>query len=489
MRVVTIDTTVLSGGASPDSESLALLIVPDGQAADGAYVLAPTGADRFRRYSSSAAVAADFGAASEIAIAAGRYFSQPGGPSDLLIARWNKSVATARTYGGAPSFAPGGAAGKVAVDGADVNIPFVVGDNTESKVAARIQTALAASVAGTTVAYNATRKRYEINWGAGSPTIGAGAAGDVAVALGFDDSVAGFQAFAATAVGSIAAAASAMRGLNSGWRWVGMGYDATAAANTANAKALIAWASGQGITNVQAVTEGVGAGEAAAVDDDTVSRAAIAAASDNVACIVTKGADHKAMAAIGAVSGVNYAAADSVRTLALQTLVGCAVDVWTETELARLDAKRANYYIDEHGIGVLFPGVTTGATWEYVDTAAWVNWFRSALGLELFNETKRRRVPQSSAGIARLAGAIGRAAEVGVVNGGIAENTQLGTAATQTLRRLSGDPDATGLLPLGYAIFSGPLSQRRGRKTPPQYLLTRYTGAFHEVDLQLIVET
>ena len=231
------------------------------------------------------------------------------------------------------------------------------------------------------------------------------------------------------------------------------------------------------------------ASEAAVADTNSVSRAAFDAGSDNVACVVTKVADHKAMSVIGAMSGVNYRAADSVRTAALQSLTGCVTDAWTDTEIARLDAKKANYYIEEHGVGIVFPGVTTGTDWEYIDTAAWIDWFQGSLGLELFNETRRRRVPQSDEGLARLASAMGRSAELGVLNSGIAENTQLGTAATQTQRRLANDPDLTGLLPQGYEIYTGPLSQRQGRKTPPLYLLTRYTGAFHQVDVQLIVET
>ena len=492
MRVIKIDTTVLSGGASPDTEKLALLIAQDGKAGDGTLVLAPDGADRYRRYSSSGAVATDFGATSKVGLAAGAYFRQ-GIPSDLLIGRWNENAEDARSYGGAPTGVPGagvlGQTSAVAVDGADVDVDFVAADDTEAEIADRLETALAAEVAGTTVTYNSTRKRYEITWGAASHTIGEASADDAAVALGLDDSVAGFFELDSTMDEDLADAATALQTLSGLWRWVTVAYGDSTADDTANAKDLITWAANQTPTEIQAVVEGRDASEAAAVDANSVSRAASDASSDNVACIVTKTLQNKAMSVIGSMSGVNYQAADSVRTAALQSLNGCSPDSWTDTEIARLDAKRANYYVEEHGVGIVFPGVTTGTDWEYIDTAAWINWFQGSLGLELFNEIRRRRVPQSDEGLARLSSAMGRSAELGVLNGGIAENTQLGTAATQTQRRLANDPDLTGLLPQGYEIYTGPLSQRQGRKTPPLYLLTRYTGAFHEADVQLIVET
>ena len=147
---------------------------------------------------------ADFGRTSEVAKAAAAYFSQEGGPSDLLISRWNKAAVSARTYGGKSAAVPA-AAGKVAVNGVDVNVPFVAGDDDTVKTAARLQNALAGAVAGTNVAYDAARGRYEISWGgATSPTIGEAGANDVAVALGLDPSISGFSAIPATEVETIA---------------------------------------------------------------------------------------------------------------------------------------------------------------------------------------------------------------------------------------------------------------------------------------------
>ena len=99
--------------------------------------------------------------------------------------------------------------------------------------------------------------------------------------------------------------------------------------------------------------------------------------------------------------------------------------------LANLDAKQGNYYITEHGVGIVYPGKTTGASWEYVDTASWIHWIQGYLGQAIFNELRRGRVPKTQDGLARITGAVGEAAEAGVLNGGIAENTQLGNAATQ----------------------------------------------------------
>lgn len=489
MRIVHIDTTVLSGGASPVSESLALILVPDGLDATGQVVLDPDGVDRFRRYSSVAAVETDFGATSPASLAAGAYFRQSGGPADLLIGRWNLTAARGITSGGTVTGTAGsgifGAGAKITLDGTNLNIPFVSGDNTFVKVAARFETAVAAVVGGTNVAY--VDNRFAITWGTGDHVITEGASTDAAGPMGLTAETAGYRVIRAVAAETIADAASALRELSPDWRWISHAYGANRAADTAASKALITWATNQ--DSVACIVEGRDPSEALAVDTASVSRAAFTARSDNVACIATKRADHKAISIIGAMSGVNYSAADSVRTAALQTLSGCTPDIWTETEIARLDAKRSNYYVTEHGVGIVFPGVTTGETLQYIDASAWIHWFSGALDRELFNEVRRRRVPQTSEGIARLAGAIGRAAEVGVTNGGIAENTQLGTAGTQTLRRLAVDDDLTGLLPQGYAIFSGALSAARGRQTPPLYLLTKYTGAFHTVDLQLIVET
>ena len=129
--------------------------------------------ERLRNYSTINAVAADFGTSAPEYLAAVLWFEQSPQPTNLSIGRWAKTATSAKLVGGALSAANQAIAAwnAMVTPGFQINmngIPYAIapasfaGQTTLNGIASAIQTALSASVAGTTCVWNSVYTRFEI---------------------------------------------------------------------------------------------------------------------------------------------------------------------------------------------------------------------------------------------------------------------------------------------------------------------------------------
>ncbi|MBN3848625.1 DUF3383 domain-containing protein [Paraburkholderia sp. Ac-20342] len=133
-------------------------------------------ASRMRQYTSSSAVAGDFGTSAPEYLAAVAWFGQSPQPANVLIGRWAQTATAAQLFGATLSTtaqamsawtAVTSPAFSITINGTPYTIsPASFGSSTNlNGIAALIQTALAAAVAGSTCVWNSSFAQFQITDG------------------------------------------------------------------------------------------------------------------------------------------------------------------------------------------------------------------------------------------------------------------------------------------------------------------------------------
>lgn len=160
--------------------------------------------------------------------------------------------------------------------------------------------------------------------------------------------------------------------------------------------------------------------------------------------------------------GQQFAQDPGASTWKFDTLNGIAVSPLTETQIANLDGKTCNYYVDFGGLGLTAEGY--GTSGRFADITRFVDWLAARMQEEVVNALANLpKVPYEDAGISLIAGAMQSVLEQGVDVGG-----------------LSNSPRPVVTPPLKSAILAGQITVRN---LPDMKFSGVLAGAIHKVAL------
>lgn len=195
--------------------------------------------------------------------------------------------------------------------------------------------------------------------------------------------------------------------------------------------------------------------------------------------------EHAGAALMGFAMGANNGAANSAYTLAYKSLAGVAPDDLTDTQIANLQKKHANYY------------VTRGGTYNVVEQGVCMDggWFDDLIGIDqLANDLQlacmdllantRTKIPYTDAGALQFVVACNEVCQDAVTRGFLAPG--IWTGAT-VLDLETGDTLEAGYLCQAESVADRPASEKSLRKCPPIYVCVNRAGAIHSVVIQVNV--
>lgn len=191
-------------------------------------------------------------------------------------------------------------------------------------------------------------------------------------------------------------------------------------------------------------------------------------------------------AALGFAMGANDGTAGSAYTMAYKTLAGVAPDDLSETDVANLKAKNANYYITRgSGYIVLENGVTSSGAWfdEVIGLDQLANDIQLAC-MDVLTNT-RTKVPYTDAGAMQFVLACNEACEDALTRGFLAPGIWEGNSV---LDLETGDTLESGFLCQAEPVADQPASKRSMRICPPIYVCVRLAGAIHSATIKVFVE-
>ena len=212
---------------------------------------------------------------------------------------------------------------------------------------------------------------------------------------------------------------------------------------------------------------------------------------DHTFVVWSRSADHKALSMAARLSSVRFDGLNTLITAKFKSLPGTVPDALTSAQQEELDRKRVNYYT-RFGQDAIFAEGWTLKSGTWIDVRYWLDWITSAIQTEVYNLLRQHpsRVPQTNEGIVSITAAIERVCEAGRRNGGIAPG-QVAESVANDIRLTTGNPDFDGLLPRGYLVSVGTISEqaqadRDARKAPPARVWLKGSGAVHSADIQLV---
>lgn len=194
-------------------------------------------------------------------------------------------------------------------------------------------------------------------------------------------------------------------------------------------------------------------------------------------------APYAAAAAMGFAMGANTGAAGSAYTMAFKTLAGVAPDDLSETEVANLKAKNANYYITRGGTyKVLEPGVTASGTWydEVIGLDQLTNDIQIACMDTLANT--KTKIPYTDAGALQFVLACNGACQDAVNRGFLAPGVWNGVSVLDLEK---GDTLEAGYMCQAEPVVAQSAADKALRVCPPIYVCVNIAGAMHSAIIQV----
>lgn len=191
-------------------------------------------------------------------------------------------------------------------------------------------------------------------------------------------------------------------------------------------------------------------------------------------------------ALMGFAMGANDGTPGSAYTLFGKTLAGVTPDDLSETDVAALTAKNANYYITRgSSYNLVEHGVTANGTWfdELIGLDQLANDLQISC-MDVITKTKTK-VPYTDAGAMRFVLACNDACYLAARRGFIGPGIW---KLDSVLDLEKGDTLETGYMCQAAPVANEPLANRGLRVCPPIYVCVILTGAIHSVAIKVIVE-
>ena len=458
--------------------------------------------ERYRQYSTLAAVAGDFGTVAPEYLAAQAWFGQSPQPTNLMIGRWFQAAAA----GGlrcAPLTAAQqlmatwnaiGATGSVAIakdGGAPTNVTAInlTGVTTMAGVAAAI-TAGTGFPVGVTCVWNAVYGRFELV----STTLGAtsaiafltpaGTGNDISVLMGGRTGTSGAYVYAGAAAESAVASAAVMDGMIGqqfyGLAYLGLTPGANGGADTTALLAVASYVEGAANKHMLAITTQ----EAGAMLGTSTTDIAYQAQALNVSRTFVQYSStnaYAALSAFGRILSVDYEGSQTTITLKFKNEPGVVAEQLTDSQASALSAKNCNYFVTyNNGTSILQEGVM--ANGQFTDTITGTDWLAITIQRDVYNAlyTSTTKIPQTDEGMALLKAVVEARCSQGVVNGllapGVWQSNGFGLLK-------SGD-----FLNKGYYVWSDKVANqspanRSARMALPIQVAAKLAGAIHSASV------
>jgi len=473
-------TIQMSPVASPLRNFGSLLVLGDSDIVDVQ--------QRFRLYTTVAAVLADFGSNAPESAAAKLFFAQSPTPAQLYVGRWAAAnthgtligaslTATQQLMTNFTSILNGGV--NFTIDGVAQNLTglnFSLQSNLNG-VAAVIQSALAGAAS---VVWNSVYSRFEIK----SSTTGtssavsfasAGANQDISALLGLTATQGGYTV-AGILAESIESAVSTFMNLTNAWYGLQIASTTAVADNDYVNVAGLIEASGGSSSRIFGVTTQE---QAALLSTSSTDLAALLQAGGYTRsfCQYSSSSPYASASIFGKAFGVNFQASNSTITLKFKQEPLITAETLTESQALALQNKNCNVFVNyNNSTAILQEGKMAGGF--FFDEVHGTDWLQNQIQTDVYNAlfTSPTKIPQTDAGINILATIVAQDCQLAVNNGLVAPGVWNGPAIGALV--------PGQFLSTGYYVFQPPvatqnITDRQNRKAPPIQAAIKLAGAVH----------
>jgi Protein of unknown function (DUF3383) len=441
---------------------------------------------RYRLYTSLAAVGGDFGSNAPEYAGARDFFSQSPQPQFIYVGRWAATATHGRltcavlsTAAQAMSnFTPilnGGV--NFSVDGNAQNLSglnFSAQTNLNG-VATVIQNAFSGSA---TVIWDSVNSRFVIKsattGAASAVTFGATGAGtDISHLIGSGATDGGYttQGQAAETFESCVNTFTALTNV-----WYGLAHATTTTISDNDIVQVAQIIEASSPSHVYGVTTQE-PGALLSTSNTDLAALLQAANLSRTFCQYSSTDPNAAISALGRAFTVNFDASLSTLTLKFKQESGITPETLTETQAAALTAKNCNVWVNyDNNTAILQQG--TMANGYYFDEIHGADWFQNQIQTDVYNllYTSPTKIPQTDAGINQIAAVITQDCEMAVNNGWVAPGLWTGPAVGALV---PGQFLSTGFYVYQPPIASQSPSARTARQSPVIQVALKLAGAVH----------
>lgn len=454
--------------------------------------------ERFRPYTSLAAVATDFGTTAPEYLAAAAFFGQSPQPAQCYIGRWAKTATSGILVGG-PFNTAQQAALLTTLQGISTGSMDISIDGTQKTLSALnfsaiLNLAAAAAVIATALAgaatctWNSVYGYFQIE----SSTTGASSSVSYASPEGSGvDVSADLQLTAATGAqapvpGIVAETpvecATVMATISNAWYMLGFAPAAAGDITDSEYQAVAAFIEASSPARVFGYTTQ----EAAALTStDTTSLPYVLAGLkyNRTMGQYSSYSLYAHFSMFGRLATVNYDAANSTITMMFKQEPGITAENLQESQAQALKAKNCNVYVAYSNSTVLLQWGTM-ASGQYIDVIVGADWLANSVQTNVFNAlyTAPTKIPQTDPGVHILVTAAEQSMVASVNNGYVAPGVwnSTGFGALQ-----QGQVLAKGYYIYQPSVASQTEAQRETRAAPVMQIAAKLAGAIHSANVQL----
>ena len=356
------------------------------------------------------------------------------------------------------------------------------GDTSFSAVAATLETALAAELAGTTCTYSALTNAFQIN----SPSTGAtetitAATGTVADALNLSAANGAVLSQGSDALNQTQNM-NAITGQSQNW----VTFTTLYAADNDEHLGLAAWASAQGIEYLYV---GWSADPNLLSQSDTSSIAYLIDQAEYSATALVYNNVNVAAFILGTAASINWERYQGTITFAFKHIDGLAPTVTDEATAAILDSKRVGYvgkFATRNDDFTFFYSAQMFGRYNFIDTFVNTIWLRNVMQVSIMNGlTSNGRVPYNERGYALIRAWLQDPVNRATNNGVIDPSVTLSESQKAQVYNETGKDLSTELWTKGYAILveDAGATVRVGRNSPNISVYYTYGGSVHRIEV------
>lgn len=486
-RLINVSVNLTPAGAQAQNLSTLLIL--------GSSAIIDT-VERWRRYGSLDAVAADFGTTLPEYLAANLYFQQTPQPTDLYIGRWAQSATQGSLKGASLSAAQqllttwtavtngGFTYTKDAGSGTNVTgMNFSAATNLPG-VAAIIQAALV----GVNVTWSATFQRFELvstTTGTASAVsfLSAPSAGtNISAMLGCTSTTSGAYRVQGVAA-ETAVAAVAEFDNRFGQSWYAATLASTATVNSDHL-AVAAFLEATNTKHVYGVTTQE-AGVISSVDTSNIAYQLKALGYKRTFTQYSSSNPYAVVSALARILTTDYTGNSTVITLMYKQEPGIVAESLSTTQVTALEACNANVFVNyNNATAILQRGVCASGV--FLDTVVGTDWLAVTLQNALYNlhYTSTTKIPQTDSGTHMEVTVCEAVCSQAVINGLLAPGVWNSGGFGQLAM---GDFLSKGFYVYAPKVSSQDPALRAARKGVPIQIAAKLAGAIHEVAVAVTV--